>query len=222
MNYNYLPEDVIVGLDNGHGTRGYTKGKCSPDKTYYEGEWSRIMTPRIADGLRDIGFEPRIIVPENKDILLSERCARANKIMYDNPKKLMIFISLHTNAVGDKDPVAMKNGGWNDIATGMVVYVARKCSKMSEVLAKNLHDVAVEMGLKGNRSIPKEGFWRENWSVVHNTLMPAVLTESAFHTNHHDVEYLLSEKGQEDITNMHLIGICKTFGIPYVIKVGYR
>lgn len=212
--------DIIAGLDNGHGTKGYTIGKWSPDRRFIEGEWSRIMVPKLADALRDIGIEPYILVPENKDIKLLERCARANKIMKANPGKRMFFLSIHSNAVGSKDEIALANGGWNDKACGFVSYAAYKSSKTSQMLAKNLRDTAVEFGRAGDRYVPSEGFWRAGYTVLTQTSMPAVLTESAFHTNHNDVEYMLSERGQEELINIHLIGICKTFGIPYAYVRG--
>ena len=208
---HYSPQDVIVCVDPGHGTREFTKGKCSPDRIYFEGEWARQMAIHVMDGLRELGFDRRIIVPEREDIPLRERCRRANAVMAANPGKQVVYLSLHTNAA--------PGGGWSD-ASGLCVYVSRKASEASRILARNIYDAGDSMGLRGNRNVPEERFWRANYTVITETLMPAVLTESLFHTNRWDVAFLLSENGQETIASMHVAGIARSFGIPYAIKTG--
>lgn len=209
------PEDIVVHLDNGHGTRVYTIGKCSADGRYYEGEWSRMMVPKIASALKEFGFGVNIVVPEDRDIPLLERCRRANDYMAKHPDKYHIFLSVHTNATPKEQCV----NGWNDTNTGLCVYVARNASESSKVLARNVYDAGAAMGLKGNRSVPSQHYWQAGFTVISDTKMPAILTESAFHNNHNDVDWLLSEAGQETVVNYHVAGICKTFGIPYSLCV---
>lgn len=210
-----LPSDIVVDLDNGHGTREYTSGKCSPDRRYFEGEWSRLIVDRLATALRALGFGVNIIVPEKQDIGLLERCRRANAAMAKDDK-YHIFVSIHSDATPEKDCVH----GWNDTNTGLSVHVSPKASAASKVLAGNVYEAGVAMGLEGNRSIPSCLYRTSNFTVLSETDMPAILTESAFHNNHKDVDYLLSAKGQEDIVNFHVAGICKTFGIPYSLVKG--
>jgi len=211
-----LPSDIVVHIDNGHGTRQYTSGKCAPDGSYYEGEWSRIMAPKLAKALEDLGFMTHLVVPEKQDIRLGERCRRANAMMERMPNKYHILISLHTNATPKEHCI----NGWNDTNTGLVVYVSTNASEGSKVLARNVYEAGTAMGLKGNRSVPSDHYWVHGWTIIHDTKMPAILTESAFHNNHKDVKYLLSKNGQDDIINFHVAGVCKTFGIPYSICKG--
>lgn len=208
-----LPQDVLVILDNGHGTRQYTKGKCSADGRYYEGEWSRMMVSRIAAALKELGFQTHVLVPEAQDVPLMTRVARANAMI--GRAKYCFLLSVHTNA----DNAANLKDGWSN-ASGLCVYCANNASEDSRVLARNVYDAGVEMGLKGNRATPSTHYWTANFTIIASTRMPAILTESCFHTNRAEVDYLLSDKGQEDIVNYHVAGICRTFGIPFALCQG--
>ena len=200
------PADVILIFDNGHGTRQYTKGKHSPDFTLFEGEWAREIVRKLSDAMTDLGFDCRIIVPEDQDISLSERCRRANKIVKDNPKKKCYYISVHINAAGG-------DGKWHD-ATGLSIYVSKKSSDTSKKLAQTLYQAGVEFGLKGNRSVPKERYWQANFTVITNTVCPAVLTENLFQDNKKECEFLKTDEGKDTIVNYHVLGLCRFFGLP--------
>lgn len=208
-----LPEDIAVIIDNGHGTRAFTDGKCSSDHRYYEGEWSRKMSRKLAKALEELGFATWLVVPEDEDVGLVERCERANSWARAHRSKYCIYVSIHSDADRYENLV----NGWSG-ARGMGVHVGLNASEASKVLATNIYNAGMAMGLKGNRK--SNSYKVSNFTVLTGTNMPAVLTESAFHTNKEDVDYLLSDKGQEDIVNYHLAGICKTFGIPYSIVKG--
>lgn len=206
------PADVILMFDPGHGTREYTKGKCAPDHSLYEGEWARDMVPRLMSAFGALGIQCINIVPENEDIARMERVKRANKIVADNKNKKCFYLSIHLNAAGS-------DGKWKT-AQGFCVYVARTASDMSKTLGRNLYEVAEEMGLAGNRSVPKEKYWQANFDVIYFTKCPAVLTENLFQDNLVDLEFIKSERGKEIIVDLHLAGVCKTLGIPYALKIG--
>ena len=209
---NINPADVILIFDPGHGTRNYTAGKHSPDKSLYEGEWAREMVQRMMSACSEVGLKCVNIVPEVEDIPLMTRVGRANKIVSDNPKKKCYYLSIHINAAGQGDK-------WYG-ASGWSVYVAKNASVNSKELAKNLYETAYDFGLYGNRSIPKEKYWQANYTVIYATKCPAILSENLFQDNRVEVEYLKTEVGKETITNIHLIGICKTIGLQYSLKIG--
>lgn len=211
-----MKKRYILLFDFGHGTRQYTIGKHSPwynivngQKVYtlYEGEWVRETGRRIVDAMTSLGVDCRVIVPEDQDIPLMERVSRANKIVRENPDAICLYISIHINA-------AASDGQGHD-ARGLAVYVSKNASDKSKTLAKTLYDTGVDMGLKGNRSTPREHYWQANFTVITRTSCPAVLTENLFQDNAKDVEFLLSEAGRETIVNYHVIGLCKYMGIPY-------
>lgn len=202
--------DYILLFDFGHGTRKYTKGKRSPDESLFEGEWNREVGNMIVKGLRDLGVDCRVIVPEEEDIPLQKRCDRVNKIVKDNPKKKCRFISIHINA----SPVE----GWDDRSCGASIYVCNNPSSESIRMAQCYYDMVIEFGLQGNRSVPVDHVWRANYKVLKDTTCPAMLSENLFMTNHKEVEFLKSQKGKETLANLHVVALCKYIGIPYVIK----
>ena len=207
--YYLSMKDYIILIDFGHGTRKYTRGKCSPDKTLFEGEWNREVGMMIVNGLRELGVDCRIIVPEDEDILLQKRCDRVNKIIAENKDKKCRFLSIHINAApGD---------GWNDKASGACMYVCKNASDESVRMAQCFYDMVEEFGLQGNRCVPTDRVWRANYKVLVGTNCPAILSENLFMTNHKEVEYLKSQKGKEDIANMHICAFCKYLDIPYAI-----
>ena len=68
--------DYIILLDNGHGADRL--GKRSPDGKLKEYAYAREIVQRIYSSLKDLGYNPYILVPETNDIPLSTRVKRAN------------------------------------------------------------------------------------------------------------------------------------------------
>lgn len=202
----------ILLFDYGHGTRKYTKGKCSPDKSLFEGEWNREVGKMIFEEMKTLGLDCREIVTEDEDISLDKRCSRVNKIVKDNPDAECRFISVHINAAPTE--------GWDDKASGASVYTCINPSEESIKMAQCYYDMVEEFGLKGNRRVPEDRVWKANYKVLRSTNCPAILTENLFMTNHKEVEFLLSKEGKETIVNMHVCALCKYLGIPYGICKG--
>ena len=67
-------------LDNGHGID--TPGKRSPDGLLREYAWNRLIASRIVTPLTDLGHDAALLVPEQEDIPLPERCRRVNQPLY--------------------------------------------------------------------------------------------------------------------------------------------
>lgn len=191
---------IYVILDNGHGAN--TPGKCSPDKRLYEWSWNRDIVSRISAKLDELNIPNEILVTEDFDVSLNERVNRANKMSLMAKKQGLepILISIHINAAG--------NGGWKS-ANGWSVWVSNNASIKSREFAQILYAEAEELGLKGNRSTPKERYCTANFYILKNTNCPAVLTENMFQDNKDDVEFLLSEEGKNKITELHIEAIKK-------------
>ena len=208
----YNGKQVVLLVVPGHGIRLYTPGKRSPDGSLIEGEWAREMTARMIPDLRALGFDARCLVPEDEDIHISVRAQRANRLMAEERDKAFFYLAMHINAAPGGDY------HWVPGATGFTCWAARDASAFSCNWAKECVNTAREMGLLGNRYTPEEGFHRENWTEVHDTLMPAILAENLFMTDPNETKFLLSEEGKEKIETLHYIALCKVFGIPYVVK----
>ena len=102
-------------IDNGHGID--TPGKRNPDGVLREYAWNRLIAGRVVNALTDLGHDAALLVPEQEDIPLPERCRRVNEWCRQLGKDNVILISIHANAAGRGDR-------WYD-ATGWCAYTTR-------------------------------------------------------------------------------------------------
>lgn len=202
-------------IDNGHGADGYTNGKYSPivdgmniehDATIYghrfrEGSFNRLVADELARQLKQQGYDAELIVTEKQDVPLSERVRRVNERCKLIGAKNALFISIHANAAG--------NGEQWQSARGFSAHVARESSKSSKMFAAIMTDNAVSMGLQGNRSIPKEKYWQNDFYVIRKTVCPAVLTENLFYDNKDDLGIIATPAGRDRIVKLHIDSITK-------------
>ena len=186
-------------IDNGHGSN--TSGKCSPDGKLREYAWARDIASRLVAELKKRGLDAERIVTEETDISLRERCRRVNAICAKLGSKNVMLISIHINA-------AKSDGRWHD-ASGWSGWIAPNASQKSKILAQTLYDEAAKRTLKGNRSVPSCRYWVGNFAIVRDTNCPAVLTENLFQDNKDEVEFLMSERGKQEIVNLHADAIQK-------------
>ena len=201
-------------LDCGHGMNDTTKGKYSPmldssefnlrDLTVYqnrfrEGNFNRLIGQRLERMLKDAGFEVHIVNDSYKDNSLKDRVNKANQIAAKYGKDNCIYISIHSNAAG--------NGiAWNN-ATGVSVHCCRKSSEKSKRLAQLIYKHVLDKGYNGNRSIPKDHIWYNDFFVLKNTTMPAVLVENLFYDNKSDLKKLMSDEHRDVILSYLYNGI---------------
>lgn len=214
---------MIVLIDNGHGIN--TKGKNSPDKRLLEWKYSREIAEEVRLALVAKGVDARRIVTEDTDISLPTRCNRVNQYCYKYGKGNVILVSIHVNAAGG-------DGKWHD-AGGWCAFTSVGETK-SDNLAEHLYDAAekhlqdyakaMEAGkLTGKYGTKQRPFrtdrsdgdkdLEKNYTILYNTLCPAVLTENLFQDNITDVDYLLSEKGKKEIVDLHVDGILSYLGL---------
>lgn len=186
-------------IDNGHGSN--TLGKCSPDGKLREYAWARDIASRLVAELKKRGLDAERIVTEETDISLRERCRRVNAICAKLGSKNVMLISIHINA-------AKSDGEWHD-ASGWSGWIAPNASQKSKILAQILYDEAAKRNLKGNRSVPSCRYWVGNFAIVRDTNCPSVLTENLFQDNKAEVEFLMSERGKQEIVNLHADAIQK-------------
>ena len=88
-------------IDNGHGID--TKGKRSPDGQLLEYAQNRLLAGRIVTDLQARGLDASLLVPEETDISLPERCRRVNEWCRQLSKDNVLLISIHCNAAGRGD-----------------------------------------------------------------------------------------------------------------------
>ena len=113
----------------------------------------------------------------------------------------VILVSIHVNAAG--------NGSKWLNATGWSVYTCKGQTE-SDRLADCLCEAAIK-NFTGRRIrtdfSDSDPDWEENFSLLSDTLCPAVLTENFFMDSQSDLEYLLSRAGKQAIIDTHVEGI---------------
>jgi hypothetical protein len=210
---------MIILIDNGHGID--TAGKCSPDKSLREYKWAREIAMLLCNFLKDIGYDAQLIVPEETDVSLKERCRRVNAICDKEGKDNVLFVSIHSNAAG-------ADGKWKT-AGGWCIYTSPGQTK-SDILATEIWNAAKEWlnpyinrfpllqrrGEYDSKQQPIRADWSDGdpdyearFTVLTGTKCAAVLTESLFQDNKADVEFLLSDEGKNAIVRLHADGIIK-------------
>lgn len=195
-----MKKNKVVILDNGHGIN--TPGKCSPDESLKEYKWNREFVDKLIPLLENEGYTVFKIVTEDKDISLSERANRANKIITKYGAGNCVFISAHVNAAG--------NGGWMN-ATGWEVH-STKGKTNSDQLAECLCDACLEENIKLRKDTSDGDKDKEsNFTVIYKTNCPAVLTENLFMDSKTDLEILKSKEGVQKLLNIHVKGINRFF-----------
>jgi len=206
---------MIILIDAGHGVTSEARGKFSPllDNSmnigseftnggrFREWKYNRVIAKQIVGKLKSMDYDARLVVPEDKDISLSERIRRINTICNKEGASNVLMISVHSNAKG--------NGTAWENAKGWEAYTTRGKTK-SDILADFLYKRA-DSNLKGRKI-------REDWTdgdrdkeadfyMIKKSYCPAVLTENFFYDNKDDLKYLTSEEGVHGVVRLHVEGI---------------
>jgi N-acetylmuramoyl-L-alanine amidase len=190
-------------IDNGHGKE--TPGKRSPllpdGRRLLEWEFTRAVAKRCVELAPQYGLNVVILVPEDSDIALSERAARANRYMKAHRNERCVLLSIHGNAAGNGNSW-MTARGWEAWTT------VGKTN--SDKLAEQLYNAA-------RKFFPSDTKFRmdkadgdqdkeSNFTVIYKAICPAVLTENFFYDNLEDCRYMLSYEGIDAIARAHLAG----------------
>jgi N-acetylmuramoyl-L-alanine amidase len=192
-----MDKRFLIAIDDGHGIE--TAGKRTPtlpDGTVMrENEFNRRVAHLLAEHLMRCGLEILLVSPLDVDTPLKVRTDTANKAKAD------LYISIHANASG--------SGGFNS-ARGIETYHypgSTKGKKAAEVIHKHLI---------GGTKLPDRGVKSQDFHVLRETSMPAVLVECAFMTNLEDAKLLLTDAYREECAEELARGICEYFGVVYV------
>jgi len=187
-----MDERKIIVTDAGHG--GTDVG--APNGNRYEKNDNFIYEPKLNASLIRCGFNALSTRTSDKYMSLQERSDFANKIKAD------LFISCHRNAFT------------NSTAHGVEVCVYDKLKTTSSTykIANAIQSELVKVGVSADRGISPQ-----NFHVLRETNMPAVLIELGFITNAQD-NNLFDTKVDEYVEAITK-AVCSYFGVAYVPPV---
>lgn len=192
----------MVLLDNGHGKE--TAGKRSPmwadGKQLKEWEFNRDVAKRVYAELKRKGIAVELIVTEETDVSLEERCRRVNEFCKKLGAKNCILVSIHANAGGGT--------GWEVYTSKGQTQSDKLASIMCEVAQKELKEWKVRTDYSDGDADKEENFY-----ILKHSACGAVLTENLFMDTEKDCRFLLEERGKEVIAKIHIESILKYVGL---------
>lgn len=200
-------EGYVIMVDNGHGKE--TKGKRSPwcatkskpEIEFYEWSWNRKAAKAIVDRLKSEGYDARLVVTEDTDVTLGERCRRVNKISSENGINKTLLISIHANAAGNGSKW-MAARGWSAYTTRGATKADKLCECLYEEAEKNFKGMKIRRDWSDGDSDIESDFY-----ILKHTMCPAVLSENFFYDNIEDARYILSDHGLENVVKTHVDGV---------------
>ena len=182
---------IKIGLDAGHGLK--TAGKQTPDGIK---EWT--LNDKVRDKVVSIlsAYDCEIIHTDynegNTDESLASRIAR-----YRNAG-VAAFVSIHHNAF---------TGTWNN-ATGVEVFTDINATTKDKQLANAIYSrLPKYTGLRGR------GLKSENWYVINQNSIPAVLVEGGFMDSNIDHKVITSDVGQSAYAKAVAEGLIEFLGL---------
>ncbi len=182
---------IKIGIDAGHGLK--TAGKQTPDGIK---EWT--LNDKVRDKVVSIlsAYDCEIIHTDydegNNDESLASRIAR-----YRNAG-VSAFVSIHHNAF---------TGTWNN-ATGVEVFTDINATAKDKQLANAIYSrLAKYTGLRGR------GLKVEDWYVINQNSIPAVLVEGGFMDSNIDHKVITSDAGQTAYAKAVAEGLIEFLGL---------
>jgi len=204
---------MVILIDNGHGSQVLGKqspilddsikigGEFTEKGRFKEWKYTRVISHLIVNKLIDMGYDARLVTPEDGDASLAERIRRINTICNKEGASNVLLISVHANAVGDSSKW-MEGKGWEAYTT--------RGKTISDTLADFLYKRA-DSNINGRKI-------REDWTdsdrdkeadfyIIKKAKCAAVLTENFFYDNKDDLRYLTSDEGVHAVVRLHIEGI---------------
>ncbi|WP_181350473.1 N-acetylmuramoyl-L-alanine amidase [Thalassobacillus sp. CUG 92003] len=190
----------LVALDDGHGMK--TSGKRTPyvpglERQIKENEFNRAVVSFLADMLLERGFRVLFTAPTDYDTSLNARTDAANEHGAD------IFVSVHFNAMSYDFDYSSASGISVHIYPG---HRNKAAGKLAELVGEELR--------KGTDQVWR-GIKEDNFHVLRESGMPAILTENGFMDDREEALLMLKESYQKEVATETYAGICKYFGMKY-------
>lgn len=205
----------IIFLDAGHGGIDINGKYMTPatngkyfnfkDFTFYEGYWNRIYAEDLIRRHSDkFHFIP--LYHPTLDTSLENRVTIANDLIDKLNIKIedCLFLSMHSNAANSK-------------AKGWSIFTSKGITKSDKAAECIINEMEKTLPTKYNIKIRKylktelNKDYEENFYVLKNTKMPAVLIENLFFDNEEDVKIIINSEYIKDHNDEVINGILKYF-----------
>ena len=180
-----------IALDAGHGLR--TAGKQTPDGIK---EWS--LNDKVRDKVVEMlsEYDVEIMHTDNNEGDTDE--SLASRLAAYRNAKADVFVSIHHNAF---------TGNWNG-ATGVEVFVDNNATSEDMRLANCIYSrLPRYTGLRGR------GVKRNNFYVINQNGIPAVLVEGGFMDGTEDYKVITSDAGQANYARAVAEGLVEFLGL---------
>lgn len=174
-----------------------------PDGRLKEYAYTREIAGRVVFELCKLGIDAELVVKEEVDVPLAERCRRVNEYKASEA----ILISIHCNAAGNGSNWMQARGweAWTSVGQ-------TKADKLADCLYAAAEECL--FGMKIRKDMADGDPDKESrFYILKHTKCPAVLTENFFQDNKEDVEFLLSARGKDAVAKIHIDGIAKYLGL---------
>lgn len=164
----------------------------------FEGVFNRMLSKELCSLLSDACIDYTLIVPEEEDISLAERCKRINDIYdsYSGSGNPYVGISIHGNASG-----VVRTAHGDEIWTS-------KGETESDRLATEFAKEYVNTTGRRFRADYSDGDpdKEANFWILKHTKCPMMLTENGFFDNPDEAAFMMTD-GVELFAAAHLAGI---------------
>lgn len=179
-----LGKKYTVLVDPGHG--GNDKGTQSKENNAFEKDVTLVLAKMVANKLSKQN-DVQVIISRTDDTYVS----LADRAQMANTENVDLLVSIHLNA---------ESGG--NTAYGVETYYRKGANDGSQKLADT-----VQKSIKSYIDIRDRGIREDNFQVLRDTNMPAILIECGFLTNPTEAKKLLSEEYQDSLTEGIVQGI---------------
>lgn len=180
-----------IALDAGHGLKTY--GKQTPDGIK---EWTLNdkVRDKVVNLLKD--YDVEFIFPDNDEGNTDESLAIRRAVYIK--EKVDALVSIHHNAF---------TGSWNQ-ATGVEVWTDKNPTSADKQLANYIYNRLVSYtGLKGR------GIKEQDWYIINQDRIPAVLIEGGFMDSTVDHKFITSDAGQTAYAKAVAEGLIEFLGL---------
>ena len=196
-----LNKTITIIYDMGHGgidpvTNQYTTAPAKMYKhedeslvyhngsTFYEGVKNRVYGNEIVKRLRELGFNCHVVNHDYIDTPLKERVNIANDIYKQCNYKNCIFVSEHSNATSSHSSNAKGISLWTSVGK-------TKSDILAQIFFEQNKDKFIFIT---DDKTDKDADYEQDFYVLKNTKMPAILFENQFFDNKRGADLLMSHE----------------------------